>query len=153
MFFDMGDAVRLSDYRKFGKLEIVTASQDEVQRLTLSPLRTQDEIMRACLQVASAIDSKYYVIKLGERGSILFDGTYYQLVTAYEAEAVDNRGVGDIFTSILVAEYLKTGDVRRAMEYASAGAALSVMKKGTVSSIPHAKEIEKVVKETVGEYQ
>ncbi len=145
VFYDPGDVVSSLDFLKNGMFEIVTPSEDEVRSLTSSPLRTQDEIMRACLQVASHIPARYYVIKLGSRGSILYDGTYYHLVTAYDVDAVDTCGAGDIYAGVLVAEYLKNGDIRSAMEYANAGAAISVTRRGSVGSIPHSAEITKVV--------
>lgn len=153
VFFDPGDATVVRDYSALGRLEIFTPSEDEMDLLASSRLRTQDEIMRACLQMASKVDARYYVLKLGSRGSILYDGTYYKLVTAYEVDKVDNCGVGDIFTAILVAEYMKHQDVRRAMEYANAGAALSVTRRGSIGSIPHYEEIQQVVRENVEVYQ
>lgn len=151
VFFDPGDQTVVADYTKLSPFEIFTASEDEVKQLTGSKLWTQEDMMRACLQLAGKVTAKYYVLKLGERGSMLYDGTYYNFSSAYDVKPIDNCGVGDIYSAILVAEYMKTKNIRGAMEYANAGAALSVTRRGSIASIPHREQIARVVSDNTEE--
>jgi len=153
IFMDPGPRCREYDYEALGRFEIFTPSEDEMEQLILLPMSNQEEIMRVCLHLAAKVDARFYLLKLGSRGAMLYDGTYYRFSTAYDVEEVDTSGVGDVHSAILVAEYLKSGDIRRAMEYANAGAALSVTKRGSIASIPHYEQIARVVAENAEAYQ
>ena len=153
IFFDPGDATVIHHYDRLGPLEIFTPSEEDVRMLTGSQLRTQDEIMRACIALANIVPSKYYVLKLGSRGAMLYDGTYYKFSSAYDVEPVDSCGVGDIHSAILSAEYMLSGDIKRAMEYANAGAALSITKRGSISSIPRREQVIQVVNDNMEDYK
>ncbi len=149
VFFDPGAETTLADFNELGEIEIFMPSEHEVEALLCTTLLNQEEIMRACLAIAKKVNANYYIIKLGERGAILYDGTYCKYSAAYEVEQIDNCFVGAIHSAILVAEYIKDQNVRRALEYANAGGALSVTKKGSIASIPAAAQIDAVVKDNL----
>lgn len=147
ILFDAVHVPTAFDLSSIGPIEVFLLSEEDTKRLTGNDLFTQDDIMRACIRLASMVNAKYYVLKLGTRGCMMYDGTYCKFSAAYDVELVDSCGAGEIFSAILSAEYLRTGNIRRAMECANAGAALSVTKHGSIASIPHREQIMRVVHE------
>ena len=69
------------------------------------------------------------------------DGETYRL-EAYKVAAVDTSGAGDAFIGCFAGCYVRHGDVRAAMQTASAFAALSVTAKGTQMSYPAKDAVE-----------
>ncbi len=130
--------------------EIFTPDEEETFRLTGSALRSQDDCMRACIQLSRIVKAHYYVLKLGERGSFLYDGLYCRFVTPYEVGVTDRVGVGEIFSSILAAEYLRSGGrIEKSMEFANAGAAISLTRAGGHRSVPKYSEVVSVVSDNM----
>lgn len=122
-----------------------------------SPNETEAEIFAgkapdsetACLEVAKILESKvraeYYVIKLGGRGAYLLrrGETAGKLFHPFKTEVVDTTAAGDAFTAALTLEFLRTGDMERAVRYANAVGAITVSRAGASPSIPTADEVEK----------
>ena len=59
--------------------------------------------------------------------------------------AVDHTAAGDVFTSALVTEYLRTGDTISSARFANAAGALTVTKFGAVNSVPTLEEINNLI--------
>lgn len=102
--------------------------------------------LRAALALTKRVDCKYLVIKQGSRGSFLYDGKHYRMEAAIRLDKPqDTSGVGDIFTSALVLEYIRSKyDIGTALKYATSAAALSVTRIGAASSIPTDEEVMQV---------
>jgi len=64
------------------------------------------------------------------------DGKYYTVVPSYDVKEIDHTGAGDAFMAALSVEYLNTGDIKRACEFANAAAALTVSGEGAIPSLP-----------------
>ena len=62
----------------------------------------------------------------------------------------DTTGAGDTFTAAMTLEYLRSGNIKNAMRYGSAAAAISVSRKGASASIPTEAEVIEFLKKKNG---
>ena len=88
------------------------------------------------------------LLTLGGDGSAYLDPSLETPICqpAFPVEAVDTTAAGDTFTGFLVAGLAAGLTVAKAMERASAAAAISVTRHGAAPSIPTAKEVERFLK-------
>lgn len=80
------------------------------------------------------------VLTLGEQGSIYRDAAQRIRQSAVRTTAVDTTAAGDTFTGYFLAGLLTAHDARRALQYASAAAAIAVSRPGAAPSIPTREE-------------
>lgn len=89
---------------------------------------------------------KIVVMTLGAQGALVAAPDRRQRVSAPKVEAVDATGAGDCFGGAFLAEYLATGDMVAAANYACAAAALKTLKYGAIDGIPRRAEVEAFLK-------
>lgn len=126
--------IRLS---KISPVEIFVAGAEDIYSYTgILPVGSES-CLRAALELQKMIDARYYVIHIGDKGSFVYDGKYYHMISPYAVKAVDETGAGDVFVGALTVEYTRNGkDIIAACKYANAAGALSVLKAGTTPSMP-----------------
>lgn len=78
------------------------------------------------------------VVTLGQRGCVARLGNNFFSQPAFQIDAVDTTGAGDTFCGVLVAALDQGDNLTRAMQRASAAAALACTQPGAQSSIPTA---------------
>ncbi len=138
-----------ADYplNKLFPCEVFSPNDRELAMFTgIQPTSTEN-CLRAVIRLSSIIKAKYYVIKMGDRGAFLYDGKYYNVVLANNVSAVDRSGAGDIFTSALAVEYIRSKNIMRAVKYANTVAGMSVMRPGSLESIPTKDEVDEFIAE------
>ncbi len=84
-------------------------------------------------------------VTLGERGSMALDADGIHHAPAFEVEAVDTTGAGDVFRAGFIYALLRgwsTGDMLR---FANAAAAVSCTRLGALGGIPSLEEVETMV--------
>jgi ribokinase len=87
------------------------------------------------------------VLTLGSRGSIYLDGSNKMIrVPAFSVTPIDTTAAGDTFIGSLAASVMEDHDVQKALEFASASAAITVTRNGAQNSIPNRDEIEQFIK-------
>ena len=97
-----------------------------------------ESCLRAALELQKTLNARYYVIHIGERGSFVYDGKYYHMISPFSVKAVDETAAADVFVAALTVEYIRNGkDIVAACKYANAAGALSVLKAGTTPSMPY----------------
>lgn len=141
LFIDAGPARFDFPLREIGKAEIFSPNETETRVFTGISPTNEENCLRAAIKLKSAVDAKYIVIKLGERGAFIYDGREYYMIPAEPADAVDATGAGDIFTAVMTYVYLQNGNIVSAVKYAACAAALSVTKEGAMPSIPTRDEV------------
>lgn len=142
---DAGPAIKDFPLEELGPVEIFSPNETEVYAYTgIHPSNT-DKCLKACMALSQRIKAKYYVLKLGERGVYLYDGTFFRVIAPYNVDAVDTTAAGDVFSGALALEYLRSGDIRRACEYANIAGAITVTKEGAFTSVPSADDIKNFV--------
>ncbi len=119
-------------------------STDEASTVKLTGIRPAgaESCLQAVIEMQKQVKATYYVIRLGERGAFVYNGTYCHMVNSYIVKQVDLRGADDVFFGAMVLEYLRVGrDILPACAYAAAAAALTVSRVGEAASVPDADEV------------
>jgi ribokinase len=141
--------VRDFDLRALGGLEVISPNETETRAYSGLPCGTDEEAARACRKLADLTGSRFVVLKLGERGAFLYEAAAGrgQRVAGFPVKAVDTTAAGDAFTAGLAAQYLRTGELPRAVRYANAAGALAVTRLGAQPSMPRRAEVESFLRE------
>ena len=141
VFVDAGPARAGFPLEKLGRVEIFSPNEEETRVYTgISPTGA-DSCLRASIKLASMVDAKYIVIKLGGRGAFIYDGKFSNIIPAISVPAVDTTAAGDTFTATLVHFYLKGVDIENATHLAHCAAAIGVSRMGAYTSIPTMAEV------------
>ena len=147
VFVDAGPARPDYPLDRLGKLEVISPNESETLALTGILPNNINNCLRAATVLMQKVETKYVVIKLGGRGAYIHDGKYSQLITTYEGEVVDTTAAGDAFTSAMTFEYLRSGDITRAVKYANAVGTIVVGRAGASTSLPTAAEVERFIRD------
>ena len=153
VFLDAGPARLDFPLDRLGKLEIFSPNENETRIFTGISPTSEDNCLRAAIKLSTLVDAKYIVLKLGERGSFVYDGRVYETVPAEPVEAVDTTAAGDVFTAVMTYVYLQNGSILSAVKYATCAAALSVTRLGASTSIPTLDEVIAYAKNKVAQEQ
>jgi ribokinase len=81
------------------------------------------------------------IIKLGEQGCLLAEGTQQHLVPAPQVKALDTTAAGDVFNAALAVALSEGKDLVAACQFAVRAGAISVTRMGAQSSAPSRDEI------------
>jgi ribokinase len=97
------------------------------------------ELAQDARQLASdllACGPEVVILKLGQHGCLVAQGGAVTAVPGYRVHALDTTAAGDTFSGGLAAELSRGEDLRTAVRFANAAAALCVTKPGAMNSIP-----------------
>jgi ribokinase len=101
-----------------------------------------DNALKAVIELDKTVKADYYVIRQGDRGVFLYDRIYCHLVSAFIVPQVDTRGCDEAFFAAAVCEYLTTGsDLKLALRYGAAAAAIASTRVGEAAAMPTADEV------------
>ena len=143
---DAGPAKPDFPFEKLPPLEIFSPNESETEIYTGINPNTAENALRAAVALQKIVRSHYYVIKLGGRGALVYDGKYYNIAPSYEVKAVDTTAAGDSFTAALTLEYLRSGNIMRSCRYANSASDLVVSRGGASTSIPNEKQLAEFIK-------
>lgn len=148
IFIDAAPASTEYSLESLPRVEVFSPNESETQRYTGITPAGADTSLRAALALWKRVKCKYLVIKQGSRGVFIYDGKHYSMVPAYRADkVVDTTAAGDIFTSAMTLEYLKSGgDIISAVKYGAAAAAVSVSRVGAISSVPSPEDVADLIR-------
>lgn len=147
IFVDGGPATLDFPLENLGPVEVFSPNEEETYAYTGIRPTSVESCLKACLALSSRIQAKYFVLKLGERGVYLYDGTYFKIIAPYNVEEVDTTAAGDAFTAAMTLEYLRSYDMKRACEYGNIAGALAVSRPGAFVSIPSHEDIRNFIRE------
>ncbi len=142
LFVDAGPVRPGFSLEDLGRVEILSPNETECTALTGIVPDSVENCLKAAIRLAGMVETKYVVLKLGSRGSFVYDGKYYHLIPAHKVQAVDTTAAGDVFTAALSYAYLEKGDILEAARFATYAAALSVTKEGAVPSVPTLRQVK-----------
>lgn len=151
VFIDAGPARMDYPLDKLGEVEIFSPNETEIRVFTGITPATEESCLRAAIKLRAQVDAKYIVIKLGERGSFIFDGREYYVVPAEKVTAVDTTAAGDVFSAVMTYVYLQNGNIVSAVKYATCAAAISVTRQGASTSVPTMDEVVAYARKKVSE--
>jgi ribokinase len=138
---DAGPA-RPFDLKLITGIDILSPNQSEAEALTGLPCKNAAEAGKAARRLRRLSAARHVVIKMGAAGAFLLTDAASEMVPAFQVKAVDPTAAGDSFTAGLALEWLRTGDLRRAVRYGNAAGALSAMTIGAQPSLPTAAEVD-----------
>jgi ribokinase len=124
----------------------LTPNESEAMTLLERPggaisLANAPEVARAlCARGPRAV-----ILKLGENGAFLDDGTCARHFPAPKVDAVDTTAAGDTFNGALAVALAEGRSMPEAIPFANAAAALSVTRHGAQASIPMRAEVDAFV--------
>ena len=87
-----------------------------------------------------------FVLTLGDQGAYYFDRERTIHQTAFTVKAVDTTAAGDTFCGYFLAGIAQHHDIKKCLQWASAGAAIAVTKKGAAPSIPTKEQVKEFLK-------
>lgn len=142
IFVDASPVADAKLLERLPQIEIFTLDEEETLAYTGILPGGAESALRAALALRKKVNAKYIVIKQGERGAFIYDGKRYYVVGAAKApKVVDTSFAGDAFSAAMTLDYLECGDIRTAVKYAAAAAAVTVSKEGSFSSVPTEAEV------------
>lgn len=133
--------------------EIVLMNREEAQMLTELPIRPNSakedfskyEIHPDLITILDKIKSMVggiVVVTDGKNGVYASDGERYYRCGEFPAKPVSTLGAGDAFASTFTAVYAETGDIKKALKYASVNAASVVENFGAQKGFLTFEQIE-----------
>lgn len=127
------DMMQLADY--------LTPNETELE--TLSGQAGQDATARARSLLTR--DGQTAVVTLGAQGAQIVSQNQSVRLETFEVDVVDTTGAGDAFNAGLAVALAEGKDLRAAVRFANATAALSVTKLGTARSAPRRAEVDALI--------
>ncbi len=86
-------------------------------------------------------------VTLGIRGAMALDGDRLHHAPAFNVNAVDTTGAGDVFRGGFIYAYLRGFALPEALRFANAAAAVSCTRLGAMASVPSPDETERLMAE------
>ena len=120
---------------------ILSPNESETKALTGIFPDNDENILKASKILEERSKAKYIVLKLGERGSALWDGNEIKIFPPYKSNVVDTTAAGDCFTAALALEYVKNSDIEKACDLGNKAGSIAVSRMGAQSSMPTIEEI------------
>jgi len=127
-------------------VDILTPNESEAmvllgRRERMVSLDEAKDVARALLRLGP----RTVILKLGEKGAFLDDGTGGRHVPGLEVAAVDATAAGDTFNGALAVALAEKQAMPVALAFANAAAAISVTRLGAQASIPGRDEVEAIL--------
>ncbi len=146
VFLDAAPVKRSFPWNRLPELEVFTLNESEAQALTGIRPTGSDTCLKAMLELQKMVKARYYIIKMADRGSFYFDGRHFNMAASYIVRAVDTAGAGDAFMAGFAYRYLESrGDIAAACKFGNTVAAITIMRPGTVASMPTMQEVESFI--------
>jgi ribokinase len=92
-----------------------------------------------------SMGAKAVIITLGADGCYILNESVSEKFPAYKVNTIDSTAAGDTFCGALVSYLADNGQIKGAIKFASAAAALSVQKLGAAPSVPAKEEVEQFI--------
>ncbi len=127
-----------------GQVSVLTPNESEAELLTGIKVRKGPDAKRAAA-ILRGRGPRLVVITLGEKGCYAAGQDFEGLVPAFKVRPIDTTAAGDVFNGALAVALAEPMALAAALRFASAAAALSVMKLGAQPSAPTRAEIEKLL--------
>lgn len=147
VFVDAGPASADFPLNRLTGLTVLSPNETETEIFTGISPDTEADCVAAAKKLAGMSEARYVVIKLGGRGAYIWDvaAERGETVPSYKTDVVDTTAAGDAFTAGLTLEYLRSGDIRRAVRYGNVVGAITVSRAGASTSIPTADEVDALI--------
>lgn len=130
-----GITVRALEYA-----DLIVPNRQETKQLTGIDVTCVDTAYKAA-KYFELMDVKNSIIKMAERGSLVYQNGQADYIPAIPVKSVDTVGAGDSFAGAIACALSEGQDLVSAVKFASIVGALKVTKVGAQMGIPTLKEI------------
>ena len=122
-------------------VDLLIVNESEAALLSNLPVRTLEEAQKASVLLEQKVRGEV-ILTLGAKGSLVTTAKEQFAVDAFNVDAIDTTGAGDVYCGSLAAALVNGMDLREAVRFASAASALAVTRLGAQTAAPYLKEIE-----------
>lgn len=121
----------------FSGTYLLSPNETEAAYFTGMDTTSEKQAREACRKLYES-GCRYVLLKRGERGALLYDGTTWTSFPAYRGagDAVDTTAAGDCFMAALTHALSAGSDLHTSIRYANVVAAISVTRHGALASLP-----------------
>jgi ribokinase len=130
------------------RIALLTPNESEAEVLTGIPIADDDALHRAA-DMLLGFGPRTVLITLGARGALLASREAREIVPGFEVDAVDSTAAGDVFNGALAVAVAEGLEIRSAVRFAHAAAALTVTRLGAQPSIPGRDEIDRFLRSKI----
>jgi len=123
------------------KIDYLTPNETEAEILTGIKVASDDDARRAGTRLME-LGAGNVIVTMGKRGAMLMTANESILIPAFVVDAVDATAAGDAFNGGLAYAIASGKELRDAVTFANAVAALAVTKMGAQPSMPAREELE-----------
>ena len=113
------------------KFSIIIMNQEEASGLTGIDYKKEEEIFKFMDEIIGGV----FVMTKGPEGVVVSDGKNIYRAGVPDSPIVERTGAGDAFASGFVTEYIRAGDVSKAIQFATANASSVVTQYGGKAGI------------------
>lgn len=134
-------------FAELDSVDIVIANESSIYDITGIYPQDVERCLKACIALSSRIKATHYVLKNHGRGTFIYDGKYYHIIAPYEnaSASVDASAADEAYDAALISEYLNSGDIKSAVEYAHIVYYLTSMEEGLYISIPNEQTVNEFI--------
>ncbi len=112
---------------------------NETEATELSKQNNLNDIIK---QLKNQFPNTFFILTLGEKGSISFNNEEELIVKAQKVQTIDTTAAGDTFIGYFIAGVTYKMSNLEAIQFATKAAAKTVSKKGGAVSIPFLKDLQ-----------
>ena len=131
-------------------LFILSPNEAETEALTGICIDSNENALKAAKWLYDEVSPQYVILKMGERGALLYNGTEAKFIECFKVKAVDSTAAGDTFGAALAIRLCKGSKIEDAILFAHAAAGICVSRLGAQTSIPTEEEVENFLTERIG---
>lgn len=110
---------------------IAIMNQEEASALTGIDYKSEAEIFKFMDEIIGGI----FVMTKGSEGVIVSDGKNIYRAGVPDSPVIERTGAGDAFSSGFISEYIRSGDISKAIQFATANASSVVTQYGAKAGI------------------
>lgn len=146
VYYNAAPAQKISD-EFFSLIDVLIINETEASTLTGTDIKSNDEL-NIVLDKLISKGIEEVIITLGNKGSLYGNKAGYRFITpAYKVKTVDTTAAGDTFVGAFLTKRLQGGNIKSAIEFATAASAITVTRAGAQIAIPNEIEIQNFLRQ------
>ena len=133
-------------------VDIIVVNETEAAALSQIAIGSTENATTAAVALLEH-GPRHVIITLGSEGSLWMTRTenkgewQHRLFPAFPVKAIDSTAAGDTFCGALAAQLASGVEIEDAIYYAGAAGAITVTRRGAIAALPHAAEVEALLRE------
>ena len=141
VFLDAGPAMSIP-LERFKGIYVISPNEAETEALTGINPGSEKKALDAAQKLYEMSEPEHVLLKLGERGALLYDAKQAEFIPPFKVKAIDTTAAGDTFGAAFGVQICKGADIVEAVKFAHAAAGICVGRRGGQPSIPTEEEVK-----------